>query len=293
MQPDSKDIDRIIEIALREDISDGDITSMLTIPKSAKAKMRMVTREEIIVCGVDIAKRVFEKFPGVKSKALVKDGERIKKGTSLMDVSGNARGILAAERTALNLIQHLSGIATQTSRFVREVKGTKARILDTRKTLPGFRALQKYAVHTGGGMNHRMGLYDGILIKDNHIHYAGGISAAVEKARGHGSVGGWQKKSSQLSTLNSRHPIEIECDTLSQVAEALAAGADIILLDNMDIKTLKKAVAMNKERALLEASGGVTPETVKKIAETGVDFISIGALTHSVKAVDIGLDVTK
>jgi len=278
--PGRQDIDRLIETALAEDLGErgkeGDCTSQATIPEETPLKVSLVTREDIVPAGLEIAFEVFRRLsPASRQEALVRDGEKALAGTVLASISGDARGLLTAERTALNILQHLSGIATLTRTFVEEVAGTGAVILDTRKTTPGLRRFEKYAVAVGGGRNHRMGLYDGVLIKDNHIAACGSIDRAIASAKEKG-----------LSD------IEVECDTLDQVEKSLAAGADRILLDNMDNDTLRTAVTMVAGRIPLEASGGVTMETVRAIAETGVNFISIGRLTQSAPAVDIGLDIS-
>ena len=279
MQAYLKEAEAIIKNALIEDIGRGDITSQLVITIDAEAEYVFAAREDICLCGLDVAKKTFALVDGrVKFKSNAKDGDKIKKGKVITTVSGSVRSILKGERVALNFMQHLSAISTKTSKFVLQVKGTGAKILDTRKTTPGLRGLEKYAVFCGGGKNHRMRLDDGILIKDNHIDMAGGIKNALEKA----------KKGNKHKLL-----IEVECDNLKQVSEALSAGADIIMLDNMDVKTMKKAVRIVAGKALLEASGGVNIKNVKAIAKTGVDFISVGALTHSAASVDIGLDIVK
>ncbi len=276
-------INKIIEQGLDEDLGAiGDITSNFTIPENRQIKFKISNREPIVLCGVDIAKQIFvavEKRFKVEKLALkinYQDGDFLPKNSVIIEGSGNARAIFAAERLVLNLMQHLSGIATITKQYVDELQGTKAQILDTRKTIPGLRELQKYAVKTGGAKNHRMALYDGILIKDNHIAAAGNIAQAVKMVR---------------ENLTEKMPIEVECDNLSQVSEALAAKADIIMLDNMNLEQIQKAVALISGQAKIEVSGGMNLEVVGKIAKTGVDYISVGALTHSVKAVDIGLDV--
>lgn len=278
--PGRHDIERLIETALAEDLGErgkeGDCTSQATIPEKTPLKVSLVTREDIVPAGLQIALEVFRRLsPASHQKALVRDGEKTLAGTVLASISGDARGLLTAERTALNILQHLSGIATLTRTFVEEVAGTGVVILDTRKTTPGLRRFEKYAVAVGSGHNHRMGLYDGVLIKDNHIAACGSIDQAIASAKKKGLSG-----------------IEVECDTLDQVEKSLAAGADRILLDNMDNDTLRAAVTMVAGRIPLEASGGVTIETVRAIAETGVNFISIGRLTQSAPAVDIGLDIS-
>lgn len=273
-------IEQIIKQGLDEDLGKpGDITSNLTIAENKNIKFQIKNREEIILCGADIACQVFKTVEKkLKTKITLKknfnDGDFLKKNSVIIEGSGNARAIFAAERLALNFMQHLSGIATNTNNYVKELANSKTKILDTRKTLPGFRALQKYAVKTGGGKNHRFALYDGVLIKDNHIAAAGGITSAVAMV----------KKGTKLK-------IEVECDNLNQVKEALDAKVDIILLDNMNLQQIKKAVATIAGKAKIEVSGGMNLEKIKEISKTGVDYISVGALTHSVKAVDIGLDI--
>lgn len=266
----------IVELALREDLGRGDVTSEATVPAGLQASARFVAREAGVVSGWPAVREVYRQIePGVQIKAAVECGAECSAGELLGRVSGPARAILAGERTALNLLQHLSGIATRTARFVRLVSGTRARILDTRKTLPGLRSLAKTAVRDGGGCNHRFGLYDGVLIKDNHIAAAGGLEQALRQGR---------------AQAHHLLRIEVECDTLDQVRSALEGGADLVMLDNMDLDNLRRAAELCRGRALTEASGGVTEATVRAIAETGVDFISVGALTHSVTALDIGLD---
>lgn len=282
-----KIINELIEAGLREDLGEyGDITSNLTIPENKIINFSISNREEIILCGVDIALKIFAKTSGNKNLEIKKhfhDGEFLPKNTIIISGKGNARAIFAAERLALNLLQHLSGISTNTHKFVQELEG-KTQILDTRKTIPSLRYLQKYAVKIGGGKNHRMALYDGILIKDNHIAAAGSIAQAVQIVKDHLKD---QKNKSQIY----HNLIEVECDNLTQVQEAVDANADIIMLDNMNLETIKKAVKLIDNKAKIEVSGGITLERIKDISKTGVDFISVGALTHSVKAVDIGLDL--
>lgn len=277
MQPDSKEIERIIETSLKEDIGKGDVTSNLLIDVNVKTELSFVTREDIILCGLPIVNMVFDKVDaGIEKISSYKDGEKIITGTSLLKVRGSARSILAGERVALNLLQHMSGIATLTRRYIDEVKHTKAKILDTRKTLPGLRVIEKYAVEMGGGQNHRMRLDDGILIKDNHISICGGVSEALKRVKMHMKV---------------PMKIEIECETKEEVEQALAGGADILLLDNMKPELLREIVKLVNGRVPLEASGKVNLQTVREIAESGVDYISIGAITHSAPNADIGLDI--
>lgn len=263
-------------MALNEDIGHGDITSEAIIPEHAEVTMRLVAREPLAVCGMEVARLVFAAVdPMIDCDVRVADGQSIAQGEVMASVFGPARGILAAERVALNLLQRMCGVATQTATFVKAVEGTGARILDTRKTVPGLRVLDKYAVRCGGGHNHRLRLDDAILIKDNHIAIVGSLSEAVTRAK-------------RNSPATAR--IEVECDSLAQVEEALAAGADMVLLDNMEIAALQQAVALAKGRALCEASGNMMVDNVRSVAQTGVDFISVGRLTHSVMAADIGLD---
>jgi len=264
-----------IRHALEEDLGRaGDITSDLTIPADTSAAGRLVARKPGNIAGLIAAEAVFRLIdPSVKFLAALPDGAKAKKGDVLATVSGPARAILSAERVALNFLGHLSGIATATAALVEAVTGTKARIVCTRKTLPGLRILQKYAVRCGGGFNHRFGLDDAVLIKDNHIAAAGGIAPALARVR---------------ARLGHMAEIEIEVDTLAQLEECLSLGASTILLDNMAMEDLKRAVAMTRGRAVLEASGNVTPASVRAIAETGVDYISSGAITHSAANLDIG-----
>ena len=274
----SDDIDHLIRTALREDIGTGDITTASTVSPDAVIAGHYVAKEDGIVCGLDIVRRVFEALSDdVEYVPLVHDGDPVKRGDEIAKVSGNAVAILSGERVGLNLLQHLSGIATYTRRLVDTVKGTNVRITETRKTTPGLRVLEKYAVRIGGGASHRFGLSDGILIKDNHLVAAGGITAAVKSAR-----------------LRAPHTlkIEVETETLDQVREAIAAGADIIMLDNMDCPTMIEAVGIIDGRAVTEASGNMGSRDLMEVAKTGVDVISIGALTHSVKALDISLKFT-
>ena len=275
--PDSEQIKSLIAAALDEDLGKaGDLTSKALIDPHLEAVGAMIARQDGVIAGLQCAGLVFKMLEETsRFEALVKDGDFVKAGTKIALISASARALLTGERTALNFIGRLSGIATLTKNYVDEIAHTSARVIDTRKTTPGLRALEKYAVACGGGGNHRMGLYDAILIKDNHIALAGGVAAAYEKAR----------------AANRGVGIEIEVDTLDQLDEALKVGAKRILLDNMDVAMLKKAVEKTNKRAVLEASGGVTLKSIKAIAETGVDFISCGALTHSVPNFDVGLDI--
>jgi nicotinate-nucleotide pyrophosphorylase (carboxylating) len=274
------EIRRAVHAALAEDIGSGDVTTLATVPVAARAQAVLRAREPLVVAGLALAETAFRKLsPKVKIRRLAKDGQRVKAGAGLLQVTGPARAVLSAERVALNFVQRLSGIATLTAQFVAAVRGTGAEILDTRKTTPGLRRFEKYAVACGGGRNHRIGLYDMVLIKDNHLTALrdakpGAIAAAVQRAR---------QRFPELKT-------EVEADTLVQVAQAVDAGADIILLDNMTTTELRRAVKLVAGRAKTEASGGVNLKTVRDTAKTGVDFISVGALTHSARAMDIGLD---
>jgi nicotinate-nucleotide pyrophosphorylase (carboxylating) len=269
----------IVDLALAEDIGGGDVTSRVTVPTGARARGAMLAKATGVVSGLEVAGSVFRRIdPTVRYETRAGDGDRVEPGHPLAEVEGAARSLLAAERVALNLLQRLSGVATLTAAYVDAVAGTGARIVDTRKTTPGLRALEKAAVLHGGGRNHRFGLSDGVLIKDNHLAAVGGadrVTRAVQQAR-----------------ANAPHPlrIEVEVTTLAEVEEAVAAGADIILLDNMDAPAMRRAVEMIGGRALVEASGGITLATVRAVAETGVDLISVGALTHSAPALDISLD---
>ena len=268
-------IDSIIRNALAEDIHTGDITSLALQLGIRPISGFLKAKEEMIVCGVDVARQALSAVDdSLGFEAIISDGSKAGAGDIIARFSGDATLLLQGERVALNLMQRMSGIATLTSRFVQAVKGTRARIVDTRKTTPGLRVLEKYAVRVGGGINHRTGLYDGVLIKENHIAAAGGISEAIKRVRNY---------------IPHTLKIEIETETLSEVKEALQAGADIIMLDNMSCEMMREAVAMIDGKALTEASGGVNLSTVRGIAETGVDIISVGALTHSAPAMDISM----
>jgi len=257
---------------LAEDVGDGDVTTTVLVPEHARLQAGLLLKEPGVVCGLEIAEAVFHELDSdVRFDALAQDGD-LTQG-EVARVEGNARALLTAERTALNLLGRLSGIATLTRTYVDAVEGTGAQILDTRKTTPGMRALEKLAVRCGGGLNHRFGLFDAILIKDNHLRLAGGLAEAVRKAAGQGVQ------------------VEVECETLDDVRAALAAGADIVLLDNMTVPRLRDAVLIVGGRVKTEASGGVTLETVRAIAETGVDFVSVGALTHAARSLDVSMEV--
>ena len=268
-------VEQIITLALNEDIGTGDITTLSTIPADKTALGRFVAKEDMIICGIDLAAHIFGRVdPSIELKANFKDGDAVKKGDVIATVSGNARNVLTGERTALNFMQRLTGIATRTHASVAEVAGTNAKITDTRKTTPGLRVLEKYAVRVGGGTNHRFNLADGVLIKDNHIAVSGGIKNAVKNAR---------------AVIPHTLKIEVEVETKEQLAEALDAGADIIMLDNMSNDLMRECVGLVAGRALVEASGNMGEKSLREVAETGVDIISVGALTHTVKAADISL----
>jgi len=266
---------------LAEDLgAGGDITSAAVIPAAARLTADMVSRDAVVVAGLDLAAAFFgELDPAVEVERFVVDGDAVAAGTILLRITGNARALLAAERSALNTVQHLAGIATLTRAYVEAIAGTGVTLLDTRKTLPGLRTIEKYAVTCGGGTNHRLRLDDGVMIKDNHVAIAGGVDAAVRAATAHG-----------LGAAAGGLPIVVEVDRIDQIEPALAAGADRLLLDNMDVATLHDAVALVAGRVPTEASGGVRLDTIRAIAETGVSFISVGRLTQSAPAADIGLD---
>jgi nicotinate-nucleotide pyrophosphorylase (carboxylating) len=273
------EIETAVTRALEEDLGRaGDITSIATIPEDLAGRAAVVVRRAGVIAGLPLVAAAFLRLaPEIAIAPYARDGEPVQRGGNLMTVSGNARAILGAERVALNFLGHLSGIATATAAFVERIAHTRARIICTRKTTPGLRALEKYAVRCGGGYNHRFGLDDAILIKDNHIAVAGGIKAALERAK---AAAGHLVK------------IEIEVDSLEQLKEVLDAGlADVVLIDNFDLQSMRKAVAMVSGRLVIEASGGITLETAAAIAETGVDYLSSGALTHSVQNLDVGLDI--
>lgn len=270
-------VERIIKQALEEDWGFGDLSSSL-IPENLKVRAIIYAKETGVIAGLEIAKKTFSYVDeNLIFTPLLQDGERVASGQEIAYVSGSAQKILLAERVVLNFLQHMSGIATKTAAFVKLTAGTKARIVDTRKTLPGLRILEKYAVKIGGGHNHRFGLFDAVMIKDNHIKALGGITKAVAEAR---------KQNSHTVK------VEVEVENLQQVKEALQAGTDIIMLDNMPLAMMQQAVKLINGKAVIEASGNVTEETVAQIADTGVDIISSGALTHSIKALDISLDLT-
>jgi nicotinate-nucleotide pyrophosphorylase (carboxylating) len=269
-----------VRAALAEDVGSGDVTTLATVPGDAMAQAVMVARQDMVVCGLQFAEAAFQQLERATGiDWLVRDGARVQPKTTLLRVQGTARALLTAERVALNFVQRLSGVATLSARFVEAVAGTGATILDTRKTTPGWRELEKYAVRCGGAQNHRFGLWDMVLIKDNHL-------AALRDARPNAIAAAVQRAREKFPALK----IEVEADTLEQVEQAVSAGADIVLLDNMSLDELCSAVRLAHGRVKLEASGGVNLQTVRAIAETGVDYISVGAMTHSAVAVDIGLD---
>jgi nicotinate-nucleotide pyrophosphorylase (carboxylating) len=274
--PENFDVDEFVSRVLAEDLgAGGDVTSKATIAEDARFTAEMNCRQPIVVAGVDIAAAFFRRLdPDVRVEALAQDGDALGVRSTVLRLEGKARAMLAAERSALNTLQHLSGIATLTRQYVEKIAGTGASLLDTRKTIPGLRALEKFASHMGGAQNHRMRLDDGLLIKDNHVVVCGGVAEAVGRAK----------------AANTGLQVQVEVDRIDQIEPALAAGADRLLLDNMPPHVLREAVAVVKGRVPLEASGGVTLETIREIAETGVNYISVGRITQSAPAVDIGLD---
>jgi len=274
--PDNFDLMDFIRRTLGEDLGrGGDVTSRVTIPEDARFTAEMNARQAIAVAGMEIAAGFFRMLdPDARIERLVEDGQRVEPGTILIRIEGNARAMLTAERSALNTLQHLSGVATLTRTYVDAIAGTGAILIDTRKTIPGLRSLEKYAVRMGGAQNHRLRLDDGVLIKDNHVGVCGGVAEAVRRAK----------------AANTGLQVQVEVDRIAQIEPALDAGADRLLLDNMAPATLREAVALVAGRVPLEASGGVTLETIRGIAETGVDYISVGRITQSAPAVDIGLD---
>ena len=270
-------IDKIIEQALLEDIGTGDITTDSIIPNNLKTRGIIKTKEEGVIAGLGIANLVFKKLDSnITFQENIEDGTKVSQNKILAEITGPARIMLKGERVALNFLQRMSGIATTTAKFYEEIKGFPVRIVDTRKTTPGLRILEKYAVRMGRGNNHRFGLYDAVLIKDNHIAVAGSIKSAVNSVR---------------KQISHTIKIEVEVENLSQLQEALEMKVDIVMLDNMSLDMMKKAVKMAKGKTLIEASGGITLKNVREIAQTGVDLISVGALTHSVKALDISMEV--
>jgi len=270
-------IDKIIDSALEEDLGPGDITTEAIVDLSMKGEARLIAKEEIILAGIEVFSRVFSRLdPEIVVETKYRDGEAVSNGEDIGIVKGSMRGILSGERTALNFLQRLSGIATLTRKYVERTDSSKVRVIDTRKTTPGLRILEKYAVRRGGGFNHRFGLFDGILIKDNHIAVAGSITKALARIKGR-----------VPHTLR----IEVEVEDIKGVEEAIGAGADAILLDNMSLKETREAVSIAGGRVLLEASGGITLESIEEVSKTGIDLISVGAITHSARSVDISLEV--
>jgi len=273
---DNRKVDRLIDLWLDEDVNYYDLTAKIMIDEDAVAKFGMNAREPIVLCGLKVAEMILRKLdPNCSFKTSRKDGDRIPTGETFAVIEGNAQALLTAERVALNVVQRLSGIAAMAAEYVAKIEGTGAVLLDSRKTTPGLRNLEKYAIVCGGGRNHRLGLDNGIMLKDNHIAVAGSITAAVKRAKTHAPV---------------LTKIEIECDNLDQVRESLDAGADIIMLDNMSNEDMREAVKMSAGRVPLECSGGVRLDTIRAKAETGVDYVSVGRITQSAPCVDIGLD---
>ena len=270
-------IDDLIKLALQEDIGPGDITTDNLVAPDIRGVGTIVAKQDLVIAGLQVAENVFKALePQIDFEALYADGDRIVAGSTVASINGRLGALLKGERTALNFLQRLSGIATQARAFVREVAGTSVKLVDTRKTTPGWRVLEKYAVRMGGAHNHRMGLYDGVLVKDNHIAVSGGIAKAVKKVR---------------QAISHLVKVEVEAATLEAVQEALAAGVDVIMLDNMNLDQIRQAVRMIGKKALVEVSGNVTRERLKELAQTGVDLISIGALTHSAMAVDLSMRI--
>lgn len=271
-------ISQLVKLALDEDLNyqsagDGDITAQL-IPENEQANAKVITREDCVFCGKEIILEVFNQVdPTVKVDVLVNDGDKVAANATLFTASGSARAILTAERTALNFVQTLSGTATTTARYVKELEGTTTQLLDTRKTIPGLRALQKYAVKCGGGANHRIGLFDAFLIKENHIAACGGINKAVAQAKSN----------------HPTKPVEVEVESLNELEQAITAGADIIMLDNFTVEQIQQAVTITDKRAKLEVSGNMTLETLKTYSQAGIDFISSGALTKNLQSIDLSM----
>jgi len=274
---DDSAVDRLLEAALEEDVGQGDVTSCAVLSSRQQALGKIRAKGALVVAGLPLVPRLYSRLGAVQVQDLVDDGTAVSPGTVLLVARGDARTLLTGERTVLNLLQHLSGIATLTRRCVEALEGSRCVVRDTRKTLPGLRSLEKYAVRVGGGTNHRMRLDDGVLIKDNHVELVGGVGRAVRAAR----------------KALPAHEIEVECRTMEEVEEALDTGADVILLDNMAWEQLARAVAIIGGRARVEASGGITPERVREIADLGVDYIAMGCLTHSAPAVDLSMDVER
>jgi nicotinate-nucleotide pyrophosphorylase (carboxylating) len=273
----SRAVNKLIDMALDEDIGPGDITTDYLISPAQSGRGFVTAKEPLVICGLEVARDVFLRLdPGIRFQTPFAEGERIQRGARVIEVAGPLRVLLTGERTALNFLQRLSGIATCVRGYVDLLGSRPVRLVDTRKTAPGWRVLEKYAVRVGGACNHRTGLFDGVLIKDNHIAAAGGISVAVKRVRG---------------AVSHLARIEVEVADLDQVEEALAAGVDVIMLDNMDLDTILKAVAVIGGRAVVEVSGGVTRESLERLADTGVDLISVGALTHSATSVDLSMQI--
>lgn len=271
-------IDAVIDIAFKEDIGDGDHTTLSCIPHELEGRARLLVKQDGILCGVELAKKIFAKFdPTLKMTQYLHDGDAIKKGDVAFIVEGKTISILQTERLVLNFMQRLSGIATQTHEYVKLLEGTGTKILDTRKTTPGLRLLEKYAVKIGGGENHRIGLYDMILIKDNHIDYAGGVTAAITKTKEY------------LKAKGKNLKIEVEARTLDEIKEILTFDVDRILIDNFTPEETKTAVALINGKCKTESSGGITKESIRAYAEAGVDYISVGALTHHISSLDLSL----
>ena len=271
--------DDLIRLALEEDIGPGDITTDNIVAPDTRGKGTIVAKQDLVIAGLQVAEKVFHTLePSVRFTTDFSDGDRIAAGTTVVRIAGTLRALLKGERTSLNFLQRLSGIATQARSYVDTVKGAAVKLVDTRKTTPGWRVLEKYAVRVGGASNHRMGLYDGVLIKDNHIAVAGGIARAVRTVR---------------RSISHLVKVEVETASFEEVREALAAGADIIMLDNMDLEQIRKAVQIINNKALVEVSGGVTRQQLEELSRTGVDLISIGALTHSAVAVDLSMNIEK
>jgi nicotinate-nucleotide pyrophosphorylase (carboxylating) len=272
-------INELIRLALKEDINDGDHTTLSTIPPTAEGKMRLIVKEDGVLAGVEMAKQIFHAFdPDLKITVLIPDGTEVKYGDIAFTVEGKSQSLLQTERLVLNVMQRMSGIATTTRKYVKKLEGTRTRVLDTRKTTPGMRIIEKEAVRIGGGTNHRIGLFDMILLKDNHVDFAGGIENAIRKARRY------------LKEKGKTLPIEIEARNFDELNEILKTGhIDRIMLDNFSVEDTRKAVEIVNGKYEIESSGGITYDTIRDYAETGVDYISVGALTHSVKSMDMSL----
>jgi nicotinate-nucleotide pyrophosphorylase (carboxylating) len=272
---DESAVDRLLTLALEEDLGAGDVTSQIVLERELPAVARVRAKESLVLAGIDVVQRLYARLGPVVVTGGIADGTRVEPGTVVLELEGEAALLLAGERVALNLLQHLSGVATLTRRCVDALVGTPCVLRDTRKTLPGLRSLEKYAVRVGGGTNHRLRLDDGVLIKDNHVALLGSVGAAVKAAR----------------AGRTDLEIEVECGTAEEVTEALSAGADVILLDNMEVIEMERAVRSVAGRARVEASGGITPERVREVAGTGVDYIAMGCLTHSAPAVDLSMAI--